>query len=194
MTTPKPIKFEFSDAALERLAARLADTQLPTEPIVPGAAWDYGTELGKLTQMVHDWTRGDPKGSHGEHAGPGGGVIKWWRGVEERLNRHPHFLTDIEGVTVHYQVARSSAPDAVPLIFSHGWPGSFFEADLLLDRLTKPNDEGFSFHVVVPSLVGYGLSGGPPRKGWTLEDTARLFDKLMTDVLGYESYAAHGGA
>ena len=72
-------------------------------------------------------------------------------------------------------------------------PQSFFEADLILDRLSAQSDKGTSFHVVVPSLPGYGLSGPPPRQGWTLQDTARVFDTLMTEVLGYKSYAAQGG-
>ena len=72
-------------------------------------------------------------------------------------------------------------------------PQSFFEADLILDRLSAQDDKGTSFHVVVPSLPGYGLSGPPPRQGWTLQDTARVFDTLMTEVLGYKSYAAQGG-
>lgn len=99
----------------------------------------------------------------------------------------------IEGVEIHYQFAKSSAPDAIPMIFSHGWPGSFFEANLLLPLLTNPQNGGQAFHVVVPSLVGYNFSGPPPRAGWTLQDTARLFSTLMTSVLGFGSWTAHGG-
>ncbi|PWN96918.1 alpha/beta-hydrolase [Tilletiopsis washingtonensis] len=192
MATLKPIRFEFPDATLERLARRLDDAHLPDTPIVPDAGWKYGTELGKLKQILADWKSGAPARSDGSHA-EGGGVQKWWKGVEKRINRHPHFLVEIEGISVHYQIAKSKDPDAVPLIFSHGWPGSFFEADLILDRLSAQSDKGTSFHVVVPSLPGYGLSGPPPRQGWTLQDTARVFDTLMTEVLGYKSYAAQGG-
>lgn len=190
---PKPIRFGFPDSDLERLQRQLDDTLLPAEEIVDGAGWKYGTELSKLKQLVEDWKRGDPLDAHGSNAGPGGGVGRWWRKVEERINRFPHYLVEVEGVTVHFQIARSPETDAIPLIFSHGWPGSFFEADLLLDRLTRPDISGRSFHVVVPSLVGYGLSGRPPKQGWSLEDTARLFDKLMTDALGFQTYVAHGG-
>ncbi|PWN40938.1 alpha/beta-hydrolase [Ceraceosorus guamensis] len=191
--SPKPIRFRFPDSDLEKLQRQLDDTLLPEEELVEDAGWKYGTDLSKLKQLVEDWKRGDAVDAFGKNTGPGGGVSAWWRKVEERINRYPHYIAEIEGVQVHYQVARSPETDAIPLIFSHGWPGSFFEADLLLDKLTRPDVSGRSFHVVVPSLIGYGLSGKPPKQGWSLEDTARLFDKLMTEVLGFQTYAAHGG-
>ena len=86
MATLKPIRFEFPDATLERLARRLDDAHLPEAPIVPDAGWTYGTELGKLKQILADWKSGAPARSDGSHA-EGGGVQKWWKGVEKRINR-----------------------------------------------------------------------------------------------------------
>ena len=103
-------------------------------------------------------------------------------------------MVEIEGIQIHYQLAKSEDENAIPLIFSHGWPGSFYEAHLLIDELVRTDRNGPSFHVVVPSLVGYGFSGPPPRQGWTLQDTARVFDTLMCKVLSYQSgYLAQGG-
>ena len=117
-------KVAVPDEALDRLARRLEDTHLPTEDIVPDAGWEYGTNLTKLRQLVDDWRRGDPRGGEGKPTSlKGNGVKDWWKHVEGRMNRHPHFLTTIEGVKVHFQLARSKDPNAIPLIFSHGWPG-----------------------------------------------------------------------
>lgn len=190
----KAFKVAVGDELLDRLERRLQDTLLPDQDIIPDAEWQYGTNLDKLKQLLEDWKTGKPKGSDGKPTSlAGNGVKEWWRNVEARMNRHPHYLTSIEGVKVHYQIARSADPAAIPLIFSHGWPGSFFEADLLLDELTRTDRPGPSFHVVVPSLPGYGFSDPPPRKGWKLSDTARLFNSLMVDVLKFPAYLAQGG-
>lgn len=192
---PKPFQIAFPDADLQRLQSRLDDTQLPSEEIVPEAGWEYGSNLQKLRQLTEDWKQGRPRRADGTPVSSSvQGVASWWRGVEKRLNKHPHYTVEIEGVKVHYQIARSQDENAMPILFSHGWPGSFFEAHYLIDELIKTDRNGPSFHVVVPSLIGYGFSGPPPRKGWHLQDTARLFDKLMTQVLEFESgYVVQGG-
>ncbi|KAF7876983.1 uncharacterized protein EAF02_008203 [Botrytis sinoallii] len=111
------------------------------------------------------------------------------------LNRYNHYTTTIEGLTIHFVHQKSSEPNAIPLIPNHGWPGTFMDFLPVIDPLTTAsstsNRTSASFHVVVPSLPGYAFSSAPPAT-WTLNDTARIFNTLMTDVLGYETYAAHG--
>lgn len=195
--TPKKISVSFPEADLDRLQAKLDDAQLPVKPIVEDIRqpWEYGTELGKLRQVVADWKSGNPKDSNGKPVGkPGQGVKAWWRSVEEKLNRFPHYQVEIEGITIHYQHFKPSTPSnmpRIPLIFSHGWPGSFTEAYPFAVQLIESRAP--SFEVIVPSLPGYGLSSQPPREGWTLKDTARVFDTLMTSVLGFKTYMAQGG-
>ncbi|PWY98537.1 alpha/beta-hydrolase [Testicularia cyperi] len=194
---PRSTKIEFPEADLDRLQRQLDDARLPdvelAEDVKP---WEYGTDLAKLKQVLADWKAGNPKDSHNRGRGDKGqGVKAWWRGVEKELNSYPHYLVEIETMTIHYQVFKSSAPDdgkpAIPFIFVHGWPGSFTEGFHFAAELCKSKSPRFD--VIVPSLPGYALSSQPPRKNWTLEDSARVFDTLMTSVLGFKSYMAQGG-
>jgi pimeloyl-ACP methyl ester carboxylesterase len=101
---------------------------------------------------------------------------------------------EIEGISLHFVHQKSPRPNAVPLLMSHGWPGSFYEFHKVLGPLSEPTDpQAPAFDVVVPSLPGFGFSGPPPRQGWTLIDTARVYDTLMVKVLGYRQYTAQGG-
>ncbi|CAN8097702.1 unnamed protein product [Discula destructiva] len=199
--SPRPISFSFADAELDRVQLKLDGTRLPSQPIVGGLQdpWQHGSELGKLRQLVDDWRRGNPHDSNGlpvgaEHQG----VKNWWRSVEARLNEHQHYLVEVEGVTIHYQVykpapepANTSKP-VIPILFAHGWPGSFIEArPFALDLLNRTSPH--RFQIIVPSLPGYGLSSQPPREHWTLADTARVFNTLMSGILGHTAYLAHGG-
>ncbi|TGO18995.1 hypothetical protein BTUL_0006g00280 [Botrytis tulipae] len=122
-----------------------------------------------------------------EYPGLGGSL-----GIDLRYN---HYTTTIEGLTIHFVHHKSSEQNAIPLILNHGWPGTFMDFLPVIDPLTTAssisNKTSASFHVVVPSLPGYAFSSAPPAT-WTLNDTARIFNTLMTDVLGYETYAAHG--
>ncbi|SJX62047.1 related to Epoxide hydrolase 1 [Sporisorium reilianum f. sp. reilianum] len=196
---PRQIRIEFADADLDRLQRRLDDARLPDSEITGGIrAWEYGTDLAKLRQVLDDWKSGNPKDGHRRPVGSSGqGVKAWWKSVESQLNRFPHFAVQIEGVQVHYQHFQSSIPDdqagmpAIPLIFSHGWPGCFTEGFHFASKLVESRAP--RFEVVVPSLPGYGLSQAPLKKGWTLQDSARVFDTLMTSVLGFKSYMAQGG-
>ncbi|SPO22145.1 related to Epoxide hydrolase 1 [Ustilago trichophora] len=196
---PRQIRIEFPEADLDRLQRKLDDARLPESEITGGLEpWEYGTELSKLRQVLDDWKAGNPKDSHRRPVGSSGqGVKTWWRSVEDKLNKYPHYKVQIEGIDVHYQHFKSSIPDdeagmpAIPLIFSHGWPGCFAEGYYFASKLVESRAP--RFEVIVPSLPGYGLSPGPLKKGWTLGDTGRVFDTLMTSVLGFKSYMAQGG-
>ncbi len=109
------------------------------------------------------------------------------------MNSQPHFHTTLDNVKIHFVHARSPRPDAIPLIMVHGWPGSFYEFSQVWNPLSHPTDASQpAFHVVVPSLPGFAFSDWPPRAGWTLQDTAGLFDKLMKR-LGYQRYMIQTG-
>ncbi|KPI40406.1 putative epoxide hydrolase [Cyphellophora attinorum] len=113
-----------------------------------------------------------------------------WQVAHNHIQRHQHFIATIPDenttVDIHFTHTRSSNPDAIPLLLIHGWPGSFFEFDRVVDDLAK------TFHVVVPNIPGFMWSSPPPRRGWTLSDTARLYNKLM-HALGHTAYAAQAG-
>lgn len=196
---PHQIRIEFDHAELDRLQRKLDDARLPDSEITGGLKpWEYGTELSKLRQILDDWKHGNPKDNHRRPVGsPDQGVKQWWKGVEDRLNKYPNYKVQIEGIDVHYQHFKSSIPDdeaempAIPFIFSHGWPGCFAEGFHFAEKLVQSRAP--RFEVIVPSLPGYGLSQAPLKKGWTLQDTARVFDTLMTAVLGFKSYMAQGG-
>ncbi|KAI0082847.1 alpha/beta-hydrolase [Panus rudis PR-1116 ss-1] len=154
----------------------VADTRLPDEPIMPGVSWDYGTDLHWLKIMKEKWVKDFD-----------------WKTVEARMNAFSHFRVPIEGINLHFIHQRSTRADAVPLILTHGWPGSFWEFHRIIEPLTNPPAGEPAFHVVVPSVPGFGFSSAPPKAGWTMKDNARIFNHLMTGVLGYESYMAQGG-
>ncbi|KAF8598944.1 alpha/beta-hydrolase [Ceratobasidium sp. AG-I] len=116
-----------------------------------------------------------------------------WKQEEAAMNKFNHSLVDIGNQTVHFIHQRSSNPNAIPLILTHGWPGSFYEFHQVIAPLSNPsNSTEQAFHVVVPSLPGFGFSSPGPA-GWSVNDTATLFDKLLSEVLGYNSYVAVGG-
>ncbi|QRV92995.1 epoxide hydrolase [Ceratobasidium sp. AG-Ba] len=116
-----------------------------------------------------------------------------WKREQDAMNKFNHSTVDIGNMTVHFIHQKSSDPQAVPVILTHGWPGSFYEFHEVITPLSNPGkDSNISFNVVVPSLPGFGFSSPAPN-GWTTNDTATLFDTLMTQVLGYEKYAAVGG-
>ncbi|KAK0550599.1 hypothetical protein OC846_003615 [Tilletia horrida] len=196
-TVPAPIRFGFPDAAIERIASKLEDARLPQQPLLQDVGWQYGTDLGKLRQLVAAWEAGNPAGSKREgdasvvrEERPG--FAAWWRGVEDQINdTASHYVVEVEGLRIHFQMKKSDDADAIPLIFSHGWPGSFYEAHRLFPLLTGSSSP--SFHLIVPSLPGYGLSSAPQKPDWTLLDTSRVFHKLMTDILGFPKYVAQGG-
>lgn len=120
-----------------------------------------------------------------------------WQAAQVSINRHKHYIATIPDekttVDIHFTHTVSKRSDAIPIVLIHGWPGSFFEFDRVVDQLVDPEDESQpAFHVVVPNIPGFMWSSPPPRRGWTMQDTARLYDKLM-HALGYHAYVAQAG-
>ncbi|WP_336158903.1 epoxide hydrolase family protein [Amycolatopsis sp. VC5-11] len=166
-----------TDADLDDLRARLAAARLPEAETVCGPRrWDQGVPLADLVDLVHYWrTEYD------------------WRAFEERLDRIGQFRTVIDGLGIHFLHRRSPRADAVPLILTHGWPGSVAEFVDIVDDLADPEDASApAFHVVIPSLPGYGYSDKPATTGWGTEKIAAAWVELM-DRLGYCEFLAHGG-
>ena len=156
------------NAVLDDLRGRLARTRLPDQ--IEGTGWEYGFPVDELRELVAYW--------RDEYD---------WRAQEAQLNRFPHFRTTIDGQSIHFVHARSSHADALPLLITHGWPGSVVE---FLDVIPMLTAHGFD--VVAPSLPGYGFSGPTHTPGWDPWRIARAFVELMAR-LGYERYVAQGG-
>jgi pimeloyl-ACP methyl ester carboxylesterase len=182
MTAPvTPFRIDVPDADLEDLRARLARTRFPDPATVED--WSQGVPLPWLREVVAYWR---------EHYD--------WRRAEALLNGFPQFTTPLDGpggaLDVHFLHVRSPEPDALPLVLTHGWPGSVFEFHKVLGPLTDPaahgGDAADAFHVVCPSLPGYGFSGKPTVPGWGVDTIARAWHQLM-GRLGYERWVAQGG-
>jgi microsomal epoxide hydrolase len=173
----RPFKVEVPDAVLEDLQGRLARTRWPDQ--IPGTGWEYGSELAYVQQLCESWrSRYD------------------WRKHEAALNRWPQFTTAIDGQRLHFVHAKSKHASAFPLIITHGWPGSVVEFQKLLPLLVDPTahggDAADAFHVVCPSLPGYGWSGPTQERGWDPERIGRAELELMRR-LGHARYGAQGG-
>jgi microsomal epoxide hydrolase len=173
----RPFRIEIPQADLDDLHRRIAATRWPGE--VLGAGWSRGVPLGYLRELADHWlTRFD------------------WRAAERRLNRFEQFTTEIDGVDIHYVHVRSAEPSATPLIITHGWPGSFAEFVNVIEPLTDPVAHGGTaadaFHVVVPSIPGFGFSSAPAEPGWDTDRVARAWAVLMRR-LGYDRYVVQGG-
>jgi microsomal epoxide hydrolase len=163
----KPFRLEVPEAALADLRERLKRTRFPDE--APGAPWKTGTSLAYLRELVKYWQTGFD-----------------WRAQEARINAFPQYKAPIDGVDVHFIHVRSKAPNAMPLLLVHGWPGSIVEFLGLIPRLSQ-------FDLVVPSLPGYTLSFKSGQKRFGVEEIAASFIKLMTEVLGYKKFGTQGG-
>jgi microsomal epoxide hydrolase len=172
-----PFSVQVSETDIDDLRIRLARTRWPDQ--LPDAGWGYGAERGYV-QALCDYWRTDYD----------------WRGFEGRLNAYPQFLTEIDGERVHFYHVRSPETSARPLILCHGWPGSVVEFLQVIGPLSDPvrygGDPRDAFHLVVPSLPGYGFSGPTRHRGVDKAKIARMFDTLMLD-LGYDRYFAQGG-
>jgi pimeloyl-ACP methyl ester carboxylesterase len=176
-TDLRPFRVEVPQVDLDDLAARLAAARWPSA--APGDTWDHGVPLAYLRDLAEHWaTRYD------------------WRAHEARLNEWPQFLTTIDGTDVHVAHVRSPEPDALPLVVTHGWPGSIVEFLDVAGPLTDPRahggDPADAFHLVLPSIPGYGFSPPPADGGWTVPRIARAWVELM-HRLGYHRYGAQGG-
>ena len=167
----------FEDSALADLKARLERTRLPDQ--IPDSGWDYGADRAYMEELLEYWrTEYD------------------WRKYEAQLNELPHFKTSIDGIDMHFVHVRSKQDSAMPLVITHGWPGSVYEFMDVIGPLTDPVGHGGraedAFHLVLPSMPGYGFSGPAHRRGMSVDSVAGVVAKLM-DRLGYERYAAQGG-
>ncbi|KAH6655636.1 microsomal epoxide hydrolase [Truncatella angustata] len=180
MSDIQPYRIAISDAGLSDLKSRLSGARLPDE--LDGAEWDLGTPLADVKRLAQHWA-----------------VNFDWRRAEARLNELPHFTTPIsvegfETLNVHFIHRRSPRPDAIPLIFVHGWPGSFYEGTKIVEPLAEGTGEGGApaFHVVVPSLPSFGFSEGTKKRGFSIAQHAEVMNKLMLK-LGYDQYVTQGG-
>jgi pimeloyl-ACP methyl ester carboxylesterase len=176
MTEIKPFQVDFPQAALDDLARRLDQTRWP-QP-VPGTGWERGVPVAYLRDLAEYWRAGYD-----------------WRAAEASINAFAQFTTDIDGARIHFLHVRSPEPDALPLVLTHGWPGSFVEFLDLIGPLTDPRahggDAADAFHVVVPSVPGFGFST-VPGPGWNTARIAAAWAELMRR-LGYDRYGAQGG-
>ncbi|MGO4325985.1 epoxide hydrolase family protein [Cupriavidus sp. 2TAF22] len=173
----RPFRVHVPQAALTDLHRRLAATRWPDPETVSDRS--QGVQLVKLQALVQYW-----------------GTSYDWRKAEAKLNALPQFLTNIDGLDIHFIHVRSRHPQALPLIMTHGWPGSVFELLKVIGPLTDPTAHGGAaedaFHLVIPSIPGFGFSGKPTGTGWNPDRVARAWDVLMKR-LGYTRYVAQGG-
>ena len=176
-TAVRPFTVEFLESELDDLLARVLDARLPEGELVADAS--QGVQLDTIRALMHYW-----------------GTSYDFRRVESRLNAHPQFVTEIDGIDIHFIHVKSQHKDALPLIITHGWPGSVVEMLHVIGPLTDPTAHGGSaddaFDVVIPSIPGYGFSGKPVGTGWDPARVARAWAVLM-DRLGYTEYVAQGG-
>ncbi len=173
----QPYRIEIAAAELDDLRARLANTRYPeAEPV---ADWSQGLPLGYLRELCAYWRDGYD-----------------WRAVEARLNALPQFKTTVDGVGIHFLHVQSKVAGATPLIITHGWPGSIVEFLKVIEPLTDPvahgGSEADAFHLVIPSIPGYGFSDKPATTGWGVDRVAGTWSALMAR-LGYPRYFAQGG-
>jgi pimeloyl-ACP methyl ester carboxylesterase len=171
----RPFEIDVSDEELTDLRNRIHATKWPDREVDPS----QGVQLETAQALASYW-----------------GTDYDWRKFEERFAALPHFITEIDGVDIHFIHVRSEQDDAMPLIVTHGWPGSTVEQLKIIDPLTKPTEHGASaadaFHLVIPSLPGHGFSGKPTETGWDPIRIAKAWAVLM-ERLGYDRYVAQGG-
>ncbi|MEV0998835.1 epoxide hydrolase family protein [Nonomuraea sp. NPDC050202] len=169
----RPFRIEIPDGDLRDLHRRIDDTRWPDE--LPGTGWERGVPLTYLKELATYWRHDFD-----------------WRAAEAELNGHPQFVDEIDGATVHFLHVRSPEPDAVPLLLTHGWPGSVAEFLDVIGPLTDPRGQGPAFHLVIPSIPGFGFSGHTREAGWHPYRVALAWAELMRR-LGYERYLVQGG-
>jgi pimeloyl-ACP methyl ester carboxylesterase len=173
----RPFQFRATDEALAELRRRIAATQWPEKETVSDTS--QGVPLATMQALARYWATDYD-----------------WRKAEAKLNSYPQFVTNIDGLDIHFIHVRSKHKNALPLVINHGWPGSVLEQIKLIGPLTNPTAYGGTaadaFHVVIPSMPGYGFSGKPTSPGWGPERMGRAWDQLMKR-LGYDRYVAQGG-
>ena len=173
----RPFRVNVPEEALVDLRRRVVATRWPAKETVTDQS--QGVQLAKLKQLVHYW-----------------GTDYDWRKVEAKLNALPKFVTEIDGIDIQFIHVRSRHPNALPLIITHGWPGSILELLKVIGPLTDPTAHGGraedAFDLVLPSMPGYGFSGQPKETGWNADRIGRAWDVLMKR-LGYKRYVSQGG-
>ena len=176
-TSIRPFRVDVAAKTIDEMRRRIVATQWPERETVDDSS--QGVQLQTIQELAHHWATDYD-----------------WRTCEATLNAHPQFMTEVDGLRIHFIHARSKHEHALPLVINHGWPGSIIEQLKIIDRLTDPTAHGGSasdaFHVVVPSMPGYGFSAKPTGTGWGPERMGRAWDQLMTR-LGYDHYVAQGG-
>jgi pimeloyl-ACP methyl ester carboxylesterase len=173
----KEFSIDIPQSTLDDLAAKLASTRFPAA--LPGDDWTTGVPVSWLSSLVEYWRTSYD-----------------WRAAEKELNSYPQFTAEIDGQRIHFLHVRSAEPDALPLLLTHGWPGSIVEFLDVIGPLTDPVAHGGeaadAFHVVIPALPGFGFSGPTADDNWTFERIGRAWASLMAE-LGYERYGVQGG-
>ena len=176
---PRPYQLHVPDSVLSDLQQRLERVRWPDEP-PHGSAWQFGTDRSYLEELTTYWREQFD-----------------WRRQEAKLNDFPQFTAPVAGIDLHFIHVPGNGPKPLPLLLSHGWPGSVWEFHKLIPLLTDParsgGDAADAFTVVAPSLPGYTLSFQPRQRRFAIPDIAAAFDELMVDVLGYSRFAAQGG-
>jgi pimeloyl-ACP methyl ester carboxylesterase len=174
----QPFKIEIPEQTLQDLQARLERTRWPDE--IHGSEWDYGTNMAYLKELVEYWRTSFD-----------------WRAQERLINSFSHFKTQVDGLEIHFIHEKGKGPNPVPLVVTHGWPGTFFEMHKIIPLLTDPashgGDPADAFDVVAPSMPGYGFSGHPSERGMDVLGVGDVMAKLMTEGLGYQRFGAQGG-
>jgi len=174
----RPFRLAVPEAVLEDLRQRLAHTRFPDEP--PLNPWSTGTSVAYLKELIDYWLHGFD-----------------WRAQEAKLNAFRQFTVPMAGIDLHFIYEQGNGPNPMPLLLSHGWPGSVIEFHKVLPMLTDPvrfgGDPADAFTVVAPSLPGYAFSFKPGQKRFSIDEIAGIFASLMTEVLGYKRFGAQGG-
>jgi pimeloyl-ACP methyl ester carboxylesterase len=169
----RPFQIDFSDEQLADLRRRIEETRWPDRELVKDAS--QGVQFAFLQELARYWANDYD-----------------WRKLEAKLNALPQFTTEIDGLDIHFIHVKSSHDDALPLIITHGWPGSVIEMLEVIEPLTEPPNGEDAFHVVIPSIPGYGFSDAPKEVGWGPARIAEAWAELM-NRLGYTRYVAQGG-
>ena len=177
MSTIRPFTYRASDAELDELRRRVLATRLPEKETTNDLS--QGVPLATMQKVTHYWATGYD-----------------WRKIEAKLNSFPQFFTEIDGLEIHFIHVRSRHPNALPLLVTHGWPGTILHNLKIIDPLTNPtahgSDAANAFDLVIPSMPGYGFSGKPTSTGWDPARIALAWDVLMKRI-GYTHYVAQGG-
>jgi microsomal epoxide hydrolase len=174
----RPFTIAVENSVLDDLRQRLADTRWPDE--IPNTGWDYGSNLTYIKELVDYW-RTDFD----------------WRAQEAKLNAFNHFKSEVDGLDIHFIHEKGKGPNPIPLIITHGWPSCFFEMTKIIPLLADPasygGDAADSFNVVAPSLPGFGFSDHAQDRGMEIQRVAGMWNKLMSQNLGYPKFGAQGG-